>query len=312
MGFSNRQITKGSVPIGEIRRSLVQDPWARTLYVQSVHTRASDSKNSGRDFNAPLKTLARAIVLAAARDRILIGPGHSETITSGTGLAVNKAGLQIIGLGGPTDAPLITIAGTVTTAANAVVVSAANVKFNNIRFGCGLDLLTTIVIVAGGAGGGVFEDCFLETSGAVQPVSGIVIEDVNCRISRLRVPNGTGFESAGSVQAILISTTGADFCTIEDCEIYGDFSAANIANTAAVVNLQIVRNRLTNLNAVDTVIDIGAVATTGMIAHNLMRIATDAQTTWILQGAGSLMSLFENYGVNNNQETGILEGTPSI
>src|SRR3972149_4873207 len=139
MGFSNRQITKGSVPIGEIRRSLVPDPWARTLSVQSVHPRAAGA-----------------------------GPR------------------------GPT----------------AGVVSAANVKFNNIRFGCGLDLLTTIVIVAGGAGGVVFEDCFLETSGAVQPVSGIVIEDVNCRISRLRVPNGTGFESAGCTQAILISTTG--------------------------------------------------------------------------------------------------------
>jgi hypothetical protein len=57
-------------------------------------------------------------------------PGHAETISAAT--AISPAGVNIIGLGAGTARPTITL-GTANTAAS-IVVSAANVSFENIIF----------------------------------------------------------------------------------------------------------------------------------------------------------------------------------
>jgi hypothetical protein len=89
----------------------------------------------------------------------------------------------------------------------------------------------------------------------------------------------------------------------------GDFSAANIVATAAPVNLLVQGCYLVNANAVDVCIE-GFAAATGMLIENLCHIATDAQVTGI--NTPGAMSLFHNYQVNNDGETGLLIGTPSV
>ena len=103
---------------------------------------------------------------------------------------------------------------------------------------------------------------------------------------------------------------GCDRTIIRNCKMYGDCSAANIEVTTTLASNMLIENcDIENLNAVDVCIE-GFAAITGSIRYNTCRVATDAQTTWINTPGNA--QLFENYGVNNDGETGILIGTASV
>ena len=110
-----------------------QDGVAGTAYfVDSGHADASTS-NSGLSWDAPLSTLASAIGKTSANsgDVIFLAPGHAETSAVTTGIAVNVAGISIIGCGVGRSRPAITAH---ASAIDSVTVSAANVLIENINF----------------------------------------------------------------------------------------------------------------------------------------------------------------------------------
>src|SRR5665213_1588664 len=75
--------------------------------------------------------LALASCLASRGDLILVAPGHTETIADATTLALNIAGVTIVGIGSGSLRPTFTF----TTAATAnIPVSAANITFKNCIF----------------------------------------------------------------------------------------------------------------------------------------------------------------------------------
>jgi hypothetical protein len=124
----------------------------------------------------------------------------------------------------------------------------------------------------------------------------------------LLVEGLTAAQAAAGATAC-ISLNGCDRATIQKCRIYGDYSAACIRSTGvAVTQVRIDECHLESLNAADACIVMLA-ASTGWISRNMCRIATDVQTTWI---SGANCQLSENYGVNDNGETGKLIGTASI
>lgn len=68
---------------------------------------------------------------ANAGDMIVVLPGHTETISSATGLQLNVAGVNIFGLGRGSNRPTLTL-DTATTAT--IAVSAANIKLDGFIY----------------------------------------------------------------------------------------------------------------------------------------------------------------------------------
>lgn len=99
------------------------------------------NSNTGVDGNAgtfsqPIKTTARAIVLATAGDVIVWMAGHAETISAAGGITVNKAGLTFWGIGEGKDAPTFTSA--TSTAATFLISSANTVIGGNVNTICNI------------------------------------------------------------------------------------------------------------------------------------------------------------------------------
>lgn len=106
-------------------------PTAAAWYGDFLATYGPDADGGSRVFASIALAVANANVVASRGDVILVLPGHTETVSAAGGIALSKAGLTIIGLGGGTLKPTITYdtAATATT-----TVSAADVTIENIVF----------------------------------------------------------------------------------------------------------------------------------------------------------------------------------
>ena len=103
-----------------------------TVFVDSGNSLAVANTDGRR--NKPFSSIENALnsshVSASNGDKIIVMPGHSETITADGGIALDKAGVDIIGIGRGTDRPVIIL----DAAAAAVTVTAANCSMTNIEF----------------------------------------------------------------------------------------------------------------------------------------------------------------------------------
>jgi hypothetical protein len=106
--------------------------WVSNATTLLYNQRNGSDSNAGT-YNDPYATLTQALSMCIANrgDIIFVKPGHAETISAAAGLALNKAGVAIIGLGRGSMRPTITL-GTANTAT--VDVSAANVTISNFLF----------------------------------------------------------------------------------------------------------------------------------------------------------------------------------
>src|SRR4051812_13860248 len=100
------------------------------FFVNSVT--GSDSAGGGQNPDAPLATIDYAIGLCTANqgDRIYVMPSHVETISAAGGVALDVAGVEIIGIGTGAARPKVNFTATGSTFA----VSAANCTVRNILF----------------------------------------------------------------------------------------------------------------------------------------------------------------------------------
>lgn len=91
--------------------------------------RGGSNGNRGT-FNSPFSTIAYAVSQCVANrgDIILVKPGHAETISTAAILALNVAGIAIIGLGSGSNRPTLTF----SAAAANIPVTAANIGISNI------------------------------------------------------------------------------------------------------------------------------------------------------------------------------------
>ena len=102
------------------------------FFVNRAHPKASNG-NLGTSPDKPLATIDFAIGLCTANngDYIIVGPGHTESILVNSGIAVDVAGVSIIGLGTGSNRPTYTF----TTANTATIpVSANNMSISKIAF----------------------------------------------------------------------------------------------------------------------------------------------------------------------------------
>jgi hypothetical protein len=93
----------------------------------------SDTANNGKNTSNAFATINAAISAATASngDVVFVMPGHTETITTTTNLVLNKAGINIVGLGFGALRPTLTF--TTANTAN-IPLTAKNITIQNILF----------------------------------------------------------------------------------------------------------------------------------------------------------------------------------
>lgn len=274
------------------------------FFVNSGAAGVGSTAGFGKSPDSPLASLALAFSLDILTpnngDIVYLMPGHTENVIAAATIACDIAGVRVVGLGEGSSKPTITFT-TIDSAT--MTMGAASVKLENIRFVCDIDALVVGLPVT--AAYVTIKDCEFIDLGTDNSLHWITLsadaDDFtleNCINKGTATAGNTGF----------ITMAAASNVRILGLESEGDFSAANIDMSAAAVNVRIEGCRLNNANAVDVCIE-GFAAATGWLANNFIRIATDTEVTGI-NTVGAL-SLFENYQVNDDGETGVLIGTPS-
>ena len=225
----------------------------RTFYVDSGISDAA-ATNSGLEPDVAFATIAQAVGAAVADrgDTILVYPGHTESLAAA--LAVNKAGVSIIGMGTGRGRPTLTITGAV----DGVDITAANVKFCGFVFAgptaaatayiniaaadvevCCCEFIAdgdaTEVITIPDAGDRAFvHDCVFRIT-ANGPTKGVSIESASTDGVRLRnLVSHSGSLTNAWDNAFIYSTVAHTGCLIED--IRNDFGPT-LAFTAAATGL---------------------------------------------------------------------------
>ena len=179
-------------------------------FVDSNCTGGGTTSGYGRNPDSAFTTLASALAQATASkgDIIYVMPGHAETLTAA--LAVNVAGIKIIGLGNGSNRPTFTLTGQVpafnvkganTTisnlafysatastsyAMNLMRVAASNVLIAGCEFKINQKMYHTVRIVSGD--NVRFEDCvFLNTYAPGAGAAGIKAQDCILNIGGTKV-----------------------------------------------------------------------------------------------------------------------------
>jgi hypothetical protein len=95
--------------------------------------KGANAGGNGKDADTPFASLDYAIgqCTASNGDMIVVMPGHAETLTAA--IALDIAGITIVGLGNGDNRPSFTLT---ASAAPAITISADDQKIHNLRFYC--------------------------------------------------------------------------------------------------------------------------------------------------------------------------------
>jgi hypothetical protein len=246
-------------------------------------------------------TLGAALAKCVANrgDVIYICPGHTSTITS-AGLAINVAGVSIIGLGNGNLRPIFSWANTDSVC----TISAANVLIKNILTTNTVDECVSMFLVTGA---GVTLDAvdFYQTTG--QALQWLLTTNA---ADQLTIKNCKHNSTAAAASAqSWIELVGPDQTRIYNNTIwataYASTSSICINGSTAVVQCEIVGNRIAWLGATITNIIKLASGSTGIISDN--RCAGGAAVVAAASIVGNGCMMFENYVTNTAAKSGLLD-----
>lgn len=272
-----------------------------TYSASLVYVDSNGSANGDGTFTRPYATLEIAINKADAGkgDIIVIKAGHTETISSATALAFDKAGLEIIGLGKGSLRPTFTFDTANTATIN---VSADNISIENCRFiGNFLSIASCFTVAA--AANFSIEGCEFDDTSATLGFLTIVTTTVSVNADNLRFNNNR-------VRSIATSNSGPTLViagTMRGLTVQGNFINHTVAtnNVAALIehgalvmtDLLVTHNLVHSVNT-DTATGALLVKTTattgnGTIAHNRVK-ALDVAAAIIVTVAAVGYGMFDN------------------
>lgn len=261
-------------------------PYGRVVaYVRATRQDSDDANIE----NLRCTTLAQGLqrCVAGRNDIVIVLPGHTENISTGTYLSATgilKSGAQVIGLGQGTTRPTFTF----TATGSQWLVNQPNVLFHNLLF---------------------------NTSG-VSVTIGFDITGANVTFSNCEIV--TSVAAANRFANVMRLSAGADDFTMSDCILRGN-NAANGAVDNILVNATVARARFlrNNMSLGVTVATIGlirfaAIATDCLVKDNVMR-STLATSSTILDFDAAATGLAANnvcsIGSNQAAGTGFTVGT---
>lgn len=254
-------------------------PSGQVFFVSSVTGGAGNyAQNSPKN---PLPTIASALsAITQPGSVIFCLPNHAETITGAAGIALNVAGVSIIGLGNGFQKPTITF--TTATAAQ-MTVTAANIIMQNFNFVSNFAAIAALISVT--AAGVQFQGCNFYTSVATTvPLISILTttaaDDLvinGCNFYYLRTLAGTTATPAATEVVRLVST---DRVVISNSYFGCDCSTSAINNTVAAFEANIFNSLINNPhNAASNFIQMAATST-GIIS-NIQGFTGDTTTAHI-------------------------------
>jgi hypothetical protein len=275
----------------------------KVFYVDSTHASKSDSVGSGVSPDNPFATLDYAIGQCTANkgDVILLAPAHAENVATAAAIAVDVAGISIIGLGQGSNRPTFTFTGTAGT----IAISAANVLISNVRVTSGIDEVVKMFHVT--AANVTLDRVDHFETPTFQTIQFLLTTNA---ADFLTVQNCYHQQATAATAAQLwIQLVGCDNVRIIDNQFFlvlqNGATCATITATTAVLNCLIARNRIHQTGGTTQVSAILMVAASTGYAHDNRVVA--AVTT--LAGIIALASLYgaENYASHTVNKNGILD-----
>jgi len=222
-------------------------------------------------FGSPKATIAGALLQCVANrgDVIYVKPGHTETVSGAAGLALNVAGVSIIGLGQGNSRPTITF--NTATTAQMTVTAAQMAMVNFVLDGTGFDAIVSPISVT--AADFQLLNCDCITASATNQVG--VFLTTSAAADRLVVAGNQfrGTTDAGTTNVLQI--IGGDCIQILNNKFIGAYttSLGAINNiTTAMTGALISGNTIVNQTASSTKALVLLSGSTGVISDNRVGI----------------------------------------
>jgi len=251
--------------------------------------------SAGTSWATAVGTIDAAVNLCTsnAGDIILVAPGHNEALTAADGVDCDVAGITIIGIGNGSLKPTLDY----DNANGEFVIGAANVTVKNLRFRVSANAVTKAIDIESAGDNFAIIDCefgWAETA-TDEFANAIIVGDT----ANEGLIKGCTFKAGGqaAVSAIKIDADIVGI-TIEDNDMWGDYSTANIVIDEASDDIIIRRNLLFNgtmggdgeINTVEVLE--AADSTAGFVADN--RIVSDVATGLLMRVADDMVFM-NNY-----------------
>ncbi len=305
-GFLNGVSIRG-VPLQQTQPGEVF--WVNSTTVLAKQGVGGSDGNRGT-YTKPFSTLDFAVgqCTASRGDIIVLMPGFTESIATATALALDVAGIAIVGLGGGSLRPNITLT-TATTAT--IAVSAANISLKNIIFTASFadiaDLFTPTAVNMH------VEDCDFVASAA--NVNFVEIVDTGTTDNQA---DGLSFLRCKWIEPDLATTSmlnidaDLDQLTVEDCNFNLGVNTSDLPVIAIVAtgkdlsNARIVGNECIRLNDANPLLITAdtTTANTGIVANNVVRHLDTAGA--LLVTAGTNFGMFNNDSQSAVDVSGVL------
>lgn len=265
------------------------------FFVSSAVSGRSDSTAAGRDPATPFATIDYAIgqCTASNGDHIIVMPGHTETVTAAAGIALDVAGVTIIGIGSGSNRPTVNF----TTAVGASFkVTAANCTVRNLLFVGGVDALTNPIHVL--AADFWLDGCETrDTAASAQATDWIL---TTAAATRLKI---TGHRHDGDTAAganAWLAIVGGDGIVVDGLRCDGNFAVGGIdVRTTATTDLEVRNVVFRTRNAADIFLVDTITASTGMIGPSIYLHLNDNAANITESITGATWVLFDDIFVVN-------------
>lgn len=284
---------------------LFVSPGSRVHYVRSTGPRAAGDPYGMAGNILPSIKSAMSLCASGYGDIIVALPGHEETIDSAWSANL-VAGTVIVGMGdaSKTNAPKLIWNATGST----IAVDVADVTIANFRCSSTANGVTEGIGVTGA--GFRFLNNWVQMSSSASNEFTLFL-DLEAGAHDALVQGNRMFGVTGPCDAVAVSGVSSRV-KIHDNTIMGPTSGTAVGNikvTGAALLLEITNNRLNNNLASSTsCINVGDVAATGLIAHNVCITANNgtASAQGVTFGAASVVHCVQNYNVDEVNKSGIL------
>lgn len=293
-------VTIGGVPILQTHPGQVF--WVNGSTVLPKGGRGGSNGNKGT-YLSPFATVDYAIgqCTASRGDIIVVMPGHTETISTASGVDLDVAGVAIVGLGRGSLRPTFNFTATAAT----FTIDAANCVVSNCLFTGGIDAVVSPIVVSAA-------DCVIDSC-ELRDVTGQMTDGIltTAAATRLKILNHVhdGATAAGTNAAIAI--VGGSDIEITIAKMDGNFAVGGIdVRTTATTDLFVhdVKSFRTR-NAADIFIIDTITASTGQIgpdinirlqdnAANITEACTGA--TFVYHQPISIVNAAGEVGLNTN------------
>jgi len=269
----------------------------------------TDGAGYGQNPDAPCATIDYAIGLCTANkgDVIYVLPGHTETV-SATSIALDVAGITIIGLGNGSNRPTFTFGAAAAT----ITVSAANCAWKNCRFVANF-LNVAAAFTLGAANNFTLDgNSFIDTSSILNFISIVVTGSTDNDADGLAVTNNTWLGLAASPNAFISILAAEKRVLIADNHV--DMAATNnvghflTLSSKIMSGIRILRNICIVVGGTGATVGIfltgSGTTSTGIVANNF--VASLDTTSELIATAGTGLAYFENYYTGDADASGKL------